>query len=401
MSNELLIGSMLPLTGESALDAREFRNGAQLAISEINAKGGVLGRKLKLICADSGDQRADALLEAARWLIDEKGVNAIINGYNIGSQNAEYEPIADAGIIYIHANTLIQHHETVASDPYRYFGCFMGNPADYWYGQGFIKLLSWLRDTGRWTPSSNRLAIISGTRPYSIVVANAMRAAAADFGWMTAFGPEIVETPRTDWHAVLDRARESDPAVLINTHFYQHDLAHFQQQFLQNPMKCLVYLQYGGIHQSFANAVGQAADGVIVGTVIGLLQDEIGMNFANRYLAAFGMSSSPQVGCVTYGSVRHYANAVAIAGCVGAPYESNSNNRLVAKALLDEPYRSVSGTINYHRNWQAAIPFPNYTADPSLGMPHLFFQTQRGVGRIIAPEPYNTGQFESPPWLRK
>ncbi|MCA2380073.1 amino acid ABC transporter substrate-binding protein [Agrobacterium genomosp. 3 str. RTP8] len=400
MSDEILIGSMLPLSGAGAPDANEFRNGAQLAISEINAKGGVLGRKLKLVCADSGNQNADAVLEAARWLIDERGVNAIINGYNIGSQNAEYEPIADAEIIYIHANTLIQHHETVASDRYRYFGCFMGNPADYWYGQGFIKLLSWLRDTGQWVPSSNRLAIISGTRPYSIVIANAMRTAATEFGWEAAFGPEIVETPRSDWREVLDRARKSDPAVLINTHFYQHDLVHFQRQFLENPMKCLVYLQYGGLHHSFADATGESANGVIIGTVVGLLQDEIGMNFANRYTAAYGISSSPQIGCVTYGSVRHYAHSVAVAGCVGAPYENSNKNREVACALMDQPFRSVTGTINYHRGWQAAIPYPDFTADPSLGMPHLFFQTQRGVSKIIAPAPYNTGQFEPPSWLR-
>lgn len=400
MSDELVIGSMLPLSGPGAPEAGEFRNGAQLAISEINSRGGVLGRKLRLVCADSGDQSADATLRAARWLIDEKGVNAIINGYNIGSQNAEYEPIADAGIIYIHANTLIQHHETVASDPYRYFGCFMGNPADYWYGQGFIKLLSWLKDTGQWSPASNRLAIISGSRPYSIVIANAMRAVAADFGWETAFGPEVVEIPRTDWQDVLERARRCDPAVLINTHLYQHDLAHFQRQFLQNPMRCLVYLQYGGLHSSFNSTAGESANGVIVGTVTGLLQDEIGVNFAKRYVATYGMSSSPQIGCVTYASVHHYACAVAIAGGVGSPYADDSRNRKVAKALMEYPFRSVTGTINYHREWQACIPYPDYTADPSLGMPHLFFQMQRGQSKIIAPDPYTTGRFELPGWMR-
>lgn len=400
MSGELTIGSMLPLSGPGAPEAGEYRNGAQLAISEINARGGVLGRKLKLICADSDDQGTDAMLRAARWLIDEKGVNAIINGYNIGSQNAEYEPIADAEIIYIHANTLIQHHETVASDPKRYFGCFMGNPADYWYGQGFIKLLSWLKETGQWTPSNNRLAIISGTRPYSIVIANAMRAVAADFGWETAFGPEVVEIPRTDWQDVLDRARECDPAVLINTHLYQHDLAHFQRQFLENPMRCLVYLQYGGLHNSFTTSTGKSSNGVMIGTVTGLLQDEIGISFARRYSEAFGISSSPQIGCVTYASVRHYASAVAVAGCVGAPYESGDKNRKVAQALLDQPFRSVTGTINYHKAWQAAIPYPDYTADPSLGMPHLFYQVQRGICKIIAPDPYSTGKFEIPSWIK-
>ena len=107
---------MVPLTGTSANDGREFRNGLQLAISEVNAEGGILGRQLKPIFIDTGNQTASEVVRAAHVLISEHRVHAIINGYNIGTQNSEYEPIADSGIIYIHHNTLLQHHDTVASD---------------------------------------------------------------------------------------------------------------------------------------------------------------------------------------------------------------------------------------------------------------------------------------------
>ena len=137
MSQDIIpIGSMVPLTGTSADDGREFRNGLLMAIDEVNARGGINGRKLAPIFMDTGDQSAEKVVRAARTLIADHNVHAIINGYNIGSQNSEYEIIADAGIIYIHHNTLLQHHDTVASDPHRYFGCFMGDPAEYWYGQG-------------------------------------------------------------------------------------------------------------------------------------------------------------------------------------------------------------------------------------------------------------------------
>ena len=149
MTAVIPIGSMVPLTGPSAADGREFRNGLELAAEEINASGGILGRSIALHFADTERQTADDLVRAAGLLIEKHQVHAIINGYNIGSQNIEYEQIADAGIIYIHNNTLLQHHDTVMGDPDRYFGCFMGDPAEYWYGQGFIKFISWLRDTGQ------------------------------------------------------------------------------------------------------------------------------------------------------------------------------------------------------------------------------------------------------------
>jgi len=395
------IGSMLPLSGPSAADGAEFHNGTRLAVEEINANGGICGRQLELIPVDTCTQTAGEVISAAQKLIHEHGVHAIVNGYNIGPQNSEYDVIADAGIIYIHHNTLLQHHDTVASDPDRYFGCFMGDPADYWYGQGFIKFISWLRDTDAWTPHNNRLAIISGSKPYSIVVANAMKSVAADFGWDLVFGPEIVQTPTTSWRDVLNRIRPLNPAVIANTHFYAVDLAAFQTQFMEDPMNALVYLQYGAMHQTFCETTGTDGEGIVVGTVIGLLDDEIGRAFAGRYRARFGENSTPSVGCLPYSSMHHYAIAASLAGGTGGPGNFNQN-RKVAQKLQQTIYRSVVGTINYHPVWQSAIPFPDATPDPSLGVPHLFYQIQDHTAplTLIAPEPFNKGKYREPPWMR-
>ncbi|GAB5471142.1 MAG: ABC transporter substrate-binding protein [Rhodospirillales bacterium] len=396
------IGSMVPLTGPSAADGSEFLNGALLAVEEINAGGGIGGRPLVLIPADTCRQTAGEVVSAAQTLIAQHKVHAIINGYNIGSQNSEYDIISDAGIIYINHNTLLQHHDTVTSDPDRFFGCFMGDPADYWYGQGFIKFISWLRDRDKWKPPNNRLAIISGSKPYSIVIANAMRSVAADFGWDLVFGPEIVQTPTTEWRPVLNRVRALEPAVIANTHFYAVDLAHFQLQFMENPTDSLIYHQYGAMHQSFVELAGAAAEGVTVGTVIGLLHDEKGRAYAQRYLARFGENSTPGVGCLPYSSVHHYAIAASLAGGTGGPGNFAQNRRIATK-LKETIYRSVVGTINYHPKWQAAIPYPDATNDPSLGVPHLFFQIQdhRKEQVLVAPEPYNVGDFRLPPWFSR
>jgi len=398
---DIPLGSMIPLSGPSAIDGAEFRNGILLASDEINARGGILGRRLRPVFVDTGRQSPEEVVGAASRLIEEHRVHAIINGYNIGPQNSEYEVIADAGIIYINHNTLLQHHDTVLSSPTRYFGCFMANPAEYWYGQGFIKFISWLRDTGQWQPRNNRLAIISGSKPYSIVIANAMASAAATFGWSTAFGPAIVTTPRSDWREVLDKARSAEPAVIANTHFYASDLVSFQQQFMESPVNSLVYLQYGAMHRSFVELAQEKSVGVIVSVVTGLLRDEIGKKFAEKYVARFGRGSTPQIGCQCYNALHHYALAASIAGGSGGPGEIEQNRR-VAEALVQFSYRGVAGTIRYHERSQAAVSYPDQTHDPSLGMPHLFYQVHDPADELalIAPEPYNADRFLVPPWCR-
>ncbi len=52
------IGITLPLTGADAQSATLIKNGAQLAIDEANAKGGVAGYKLETIVLDSGTATA-------------------------------------------------------------------------------------------------------------------------------------------------------------------------------------------------------------------------------------------------------------------------------------------------------------------------------------------------------
>ena len=394
------IGSMVPLTGASAADGAEFRKGVILAAEEINASGGLLGRPLKPFFADTGRQSAEEVVLAAKRLIERHGVHAIVNGYNIGPQNSEYEPIADAGIIYIHANTLLQHHDTVMSDPDRYFGCFQTDPADYWYGPGLLKFLSWLRDSGQWTPASNRIAVISGSTPYSIVIAQAISASAASFGWKVCFGPEIVQTPTTEWRDVIESVRGSDPAVIANTHFLSGDLASFQLQLMERPINSLVYLQYGAMHQSFSDIAQQKGVGVITSTVIGLLRDEIGRSFASRYIARFGEGSTPQIGCQSYSALHHYALAASNAGGSAGP-GGFEQNRKIARTLKSIIYRSVSGTVRFDAAWQAAAPYPVVTQDPSLGLPHLFFQIRPDLRHLalIAPEPFNTDRFLLPPWM--
>jgi branched-chain amino acid transport system substrate-binding protein len=395
----VMIGSMVPLTGSSANDGREFRNGLILAIEEVNARGGILGRPLEAVFIDTGNQTAGEVVRAARQLISRHRVSAIINGYNIGPQNSEYEPIADAGIIYIHHNTLLQHHDTVASDPDRYFGCFMSDPAEYWYGQGFIKFISWLRDSGRWRPRNRKIAIISGPKPYSIVIANAMNACARQFGWELPHAPQI-HPVNSDWCSVLDGIRHHDPAVLAMTHFHAGDLARFHLQFMERPLNSLLYLQYGALHRVFSEITGEKARGVITCTVIGLPRDELGRKFAASYRARFGPQSTPEIGCQPYCSLHHYAIAAAVAGGVGEPGDVEINRR-IAKALMDIPYRSVAGMIRYHPTWQAAVPYPDATQDPSLGLPHLFYQLRgpEEPAALIAPEPFVEQPFELPPWF--
>ncbi|MBO0739316.1 MAG: branched-chain amino acid ABC transporter substrate-binding protein [Alphaproteobacteria bacterium] len=62
-----------PITGSNAVFGEQMKRGAELAVADINAKGGVLGKKLELIIADDACDPKQAVA-AANDVVDKKVV---------------------------------------------------------------------------------------------------------------------------------------------------------------------------------------------------------------------------------------------------------------------------------------------------------------------------------------
>jgi branched-chain amino acid transport system substrate-binding protein len=76
-ADTIKIGFPIPLSGATAIYGAPVLKGAQLAVSEINAKGGVLGKKLELVARDSKGN-ADEAVRLAREMIIKDGVNFLV-----------------------------------------------------------------------------------------------------------------------------------------------------------------------------------------------------------------------------------------------------------------------------------------------------------------------------------
>lgn len=394
------IGAGVPLTGWAAADGIEFKRGLEMACDEINAIGGILGRPMEPVFQDTKDMGAANIIPAMQRLIERSNVHAIINGYNTGAVTAEYETIADAGIIYIHDNTDTAHDRKVGKNPERYFGIFMGDPAEYWYGQGLLVFLNGLVSAGKWKRPNNKIAVVTGSQNYSVVIAEAIRSHAKKYGWDISLY-ETVVVPISEWGPTISKIQKDPPAVIAITHWVPQDLAHFMLQFVPNPTNSLVYMQYGPSLAAFREIGKEATDGVLYSTVIATLQDKIGNDFGDRYRKRYGKSASPLVGGQDYDSAYYYALCAAIAGGTGAPGDFKQNRKIAAR-LRQFIYRGVVGTTHFASPQQSAIPYPDATNDPSLGMPHQYLQIQDYTKEplLIAPPPYETGSFKMPPWIK-
>jgi branched-chain amino acid transport system substrate-binding protein len=77
------IGMIDPLTGVYAAPAQNEVTGAKLAVTEINAKGGILGREVELLVEDSANDVGTGV-QKARKLTERDGVQFLIGDVNSG-----------------------------------------------------------------------------------------------------------------------------------------------------------------------------------------------------------------------------------------------------------------------------------------------------------------------------
>ncbi|GMV46910.1 MAG: hypothetical protein AMXMBFR66_23080 [Pseudomonadota bacterium] len=95
---ELVIGSMLDLSGPAASAMGQIRYAMQLRADELNAAGGVNGRKIRLVFEDNAGQPQQAVRVVQKMLRQDK-VFAFVNNFGSGTNAATVKMIADAGTL--------------------------------------------------------------------------------------------------------------------------------------------------------------------------------------------------------------------------------------------------------------------------------------------------------------
>lgn len=77
-TGDIVLGQSAPLSGSFAGQGTAYRDGALLFFNQINASGGINGRKIQLITLDDG-YKAETAAENAKKLIEQENVLALFN----------------------------------------------------------------------------------------------------------------------------------------------------------------------------------------------------------------------------------------------------------------------------------------------------------------------------------
>jgi branched-chain amino acid transport system substrate-binding protein len=121
-AQNIRIGFHAPLTGFAAADGKSAVAGAELAVEQINAAGGINGRKLELVIQDDQARPDQAVPLANKYIGD--GFKVVVSGSYSGPTRAAAGVFQGAKIPYVSAYAI--HPDITRAGNYVFRTSFMG-----------------------------------------------------------------------------------------------------------------------------------------------------------------------------------------------------------------------------------------------------------------------------------
>jgi branched-chain amino acid transport system substrate-binding protein len=248
----ILVGGLFAESGPAAFVGTPSRLVAEMAVEEINAAGGVLGKKLKLVIYDT-ESDANLALRNARKLVEQDKVLAIIGPTSTGSGMAMKQYVEGRGVPVL---------MTVGGDPVIAGGRF--GPYKWTFkvpqrtSTAVRKIYTHLKAKG-----VTRIALLTATDGFGKDGAEQLQKLAPEFG-LNVVASEVMDAKGNDFSAQAFKLAIAKPeAVIVWTIGPAGAIA--SKNFHTLPgQKPLIIQSHGQPDPKFVELAGPAAEGVLM-----------------------------------------------------------------------------------------------------------------------------------------
>jgi branched-chain amino acid transport system substrate-binding protein len=236
ISDEVRIGLEAPLTGDQAALGTGMLQGAQLAAEQLNADGGINGKKVTIVPIDDAAD-PDTGVEAAKAAIDE-GLDAVIGPYNSGVGEKTLPLYLDAGLVPLRLTSATSTE-----------------------GKGFTlqPMTSQIAPMATtaitdWAEAKSVALIFDEGQAYTEAANEAMKGQFADAG-VTVTAEVAVEQGADSYADAVDEAVASDPDLVYVITYYP-EAGKIAQAMLESDTSAKCLADYGAYDQAYVEAAG-------------------------------------------------------------------------------------------------------------------------------------------------
>jgi branched-chain amino acid transport system substrate-binding protein len=320
--SSIVIGGIFPLSGPVAVYGVEAKNGITLAIEEINAAGGINGKKLVLISEDD-EGNAEKTVNAYKKLTTQNGAKIIIGSLTSGC-TAAISSLAQAQKVLLMAPAATMESITDAGD-FVFRACFI-DPFQGTVGGTFAAT----------NLNAKRAAILyDNGNDYSLGLYENFVTAFQKAGG-TIVAHESYLTGDVDFNAQITKIRSATPDVVYLPDYYSTVALITRQLRAQNITTPIVGADgWDGLTE---NASDEVLNGFYSNHYAADSTDSKVVNFVKAYRAKFG-SIPVSFAALGYDSMYMIKDAIVRA--------NSTDSTLVRDALLKTNGSYVTGNLTF------------------------------------------------------
>lgn len=326
----LLIGGTGPLTGDYATYGISVQQGAQIAVDEINEKGGVNGYTVKLEVEDDQSDPQQAVQAYAKLM--DNGMNLSLGSTTSGACVALVKEAKEDGIVTM-TPSASQKEATAFDNNFRV--CFL-DPDQGTYSADFIK--------------ENNLAtkvavLYDKSNTYSVGVYEAFAEEAEKLGLSIVTTQAFTDSSNTDFSSQIQAVKNSG-AELLFMPFYQQEAAAVLMQ-AQGVLENVTYFGVDGMDgvlEKLGTENQAIANGVMLLTPFSASSsDPTVANFVAKYKEKYN-ATPDQFAADAYDAVYALCTAFEKAGL---ETDDPEFNRAVAKAMTEIEVTGATGVMTW------------------------------------------------------
>lgn len=249
-ADTIKIGFHAPLTGFAASDGKSSTEGAKLAVNQVNAAGGVLGKQLELVIYDDQAKPAQSIPIANKLIGQDKVVVGISGSYS-GATRSAAGVFQEAKIPYISAYAI--HPDITRAGEYVFRTSFLGEVQ----GRAGAKLLGDMM-------GKKKVVIITLQNDFGKSLAAGFKEKAADYG-ISIINEYQYSIKDRQFGSVVAKVKADNPDAIYASGYY-FTAGPLVSQMRAAGVTCPIIGQEGYDSQKFIEIAGPAAEGVIITT---------------------------------------------------------------------------------------------------------------------------------------
>jgi len=299
------LGEVASLTGKEAAFGQQAHRGIELAISEINARGGVLGRPLAVVAEDNQSKPGDSATIAKKLLSREKVVALLCTGTS--SNCLEVAPLAQSARIPLIGTTATAPEVTEKRD-YVFRACFI----DPFQGAVLAKFATT-------TLKAKRVALLTSvSASYSVGLSKVFREKFSALGGEIAADQKYSEGDK-DFRAQLTAIKAAKVDAIAVTGFYT-EAALICKQARDLGLTLPIFGGDGWEAPELIEIGGKAVEGTYYASHYSSESTEPAVSeFVKKYRARFNGETPDSMAPLAYDATFIIAEAITRAGTTEGP----------------------------------------------------------------------------------